>query len=86
MAYGADLEIMLEELELPTDSEAVGKTIDDSALRKRTGTTILAIKKGDGRVLTNPPVSTVLEATDRLILVGTAEQLEVATQMLLPEG
>jgi len=85
MAYGTDLEIMLEELELPTDSETVGKTIDDSAIRKRTGTTILAIKKGDGRVLTNPAVSTILEATDRLILVGTKQQLENATRMLLPE-
>jgi K+/H+ antiporter YhaU regulatory subunit KhtT len=85
MAYGADLEIRLEELELPSNSETAGKTIDDSAIRKRTGTTILAIKKGDGRVLTNPAVSTILEATDRLVLVGTVEQLEEATRMLLPE-
>lgn len=84
MAYGTDLEIRLEELELPSDAEIVGKTIQDSAIRKRTGTTILAIKKGDGRVLTNPAVSTILDAADRLILVGTVEQLDEATRMLLP--
>ena len=84
MAYGADLEIRLEEVELPTDSEIAGKSIQDSAIRKRTGATILAIKKQDGRILTNPAVSTILDATDHLILVGTAEQIEEATRMLLP--
>jgi voltage-gated potassium channel len=85
MAYGTDLEIMLEELELPEEAQIVGKTIHESAIRKRTGTTILAIKKGDGRILTNPEVNTILNPSDRLILVGTPEQLEEATRMLLPE-
>ncbi len=86
MAYGTDLEIRLEELELPEEAQIVGKTIHESAIRKRTGTTILAIKKGDGRILTNPEVNTILDPSDRLILVGTPEQLEEATRMLLPES
>lgn len=86
MAYGTNLEIRLEELELPPDAEIAGKTIQESAIRKRTGTTILAVKKADGRILTNPEVSTVLDPSDRLILVGTAEQLEEATRMLLTEA
>ena len=86
MAYGTDLEIRLEELELPEEAEIVCKTIQESAIRKRTGTTILAIKKGDGRILTNPEVSTILDPKDRLVLVGTPEQLEEATRMLLPEN
>jgi K+/H+ antiporter YhaU regulatory subunit KhtT len=86
MAYGTDLEIRLEELELPEEAEIVGKTIHEAAIRKRTGNTILAIKKGDGRILTNPEVSTILDPEDRLILVGTAEQLEEATRLLLPEN
>ena len=86
MAYGTDLEIRLEELELPPDAGVVGKSIHDSAIRKRTGTTILAIKKRDGRILTNPQVATVLEASDHLILVGTAEQLEEATRMMLTQN
>jgi K+/H+ antiporter YhaU regulatory subunit KhtT len=36
--------------------------------------------------LTNPEVSTILDPTDHLILVGTAEQIEEATKMLLPEN
>ena len=65
-----------QEVGIEDPAEIVGKTIHESAIRKRTGTTILAIKKGDGRILTNPEVSTILDPTDRLILVGTAEQLE----------
>ena len=86
MAYGTDLEIRLEEVELPEDAEVLGKTIQESALRKRTGTTILAIKKEDGSILTNPEVGTTLLKGDHLILVGTADQLEQAVRMLLPGG
>lgn len=86
MAYGTDIEIRLEELELPGDAEIVGQTIKDSAIRKRTGTTILAIKKENGQALTNPGVSTILEAGDHLILVGTTDQLEQASRLLLPRN
>jgi len=85
MAYSTDLEIRIGDMEVPPGSEIVGKTIQESAIRKRTGVTILAIKRPDGRVLTNPPVSTVLASGDHLILVGTAEQIESLTRSLLPE-
>jgi voltage-gated potassium channel len=84
MAYGTDLEIQFEELELCEGSEVLGKTLQDAALRKMTGATILSIKKKSGRIVTNPPVSSVLEEGDRLILVGTAEQVEKAHQKILP--
>jgi voltage-gated potassium channel len=84
MAYGADLEIQLEELELHEGSEVTGKTLKESAIRKMTGATILSIKKADGQLITNPPVSRVLEQGDRLVLVGTTEQLEKAHQKIIP--
>ncbi len=84
MAYGTDLEIQLEDLELYEGSEVMGKTLQESAIRKMTGATILSIKKENGQLITNPPVSHVLEKGDRLILVGTAEQLEKANQKILP--
>ncbi len=84
MAYESDLGIRLEELELPENADIVGKSIDASAIRKRTGTSILAVKKESGQILTNPEVSTILEKGDRLILVGTTEQLERANKKILP--
>jgi len=48
MAHGTDLEIQLEELELREGADVLGKSLQESAIRKRTGTTILAIKKSGG--------------------------------------
>lgn len=84
MAYGTNLEIQLEELELKEGADVVGKTIQESAIRKRTGATILAIKKTDGSIHTNPQVAEVLQNGDRLILVGTPEQLQLANREILP--
>ena len=78
------LEIQLEEVELPAGSEVTGKTLKESAIRKTTGATILSIKTVDGQLLTNPPASHVLEPGDRLILVGTTEQLEKVHQKIIP--
>ena len=84
MAYSTDFSIQLEELELLEGSTVVGKTLQESAIRKLTGATILAVKKPGGRIATNPPVSSILRKGDRLILVGTTEQLERAYKIILP--
>jgi K+/H+ antiporter YhaU regulatory subunit KhtT len=60
-------------------------SIKDAAIRKRTGSTILAIKKRTGEILTNPPITTVLEEGDRLIMVGTPAQLSSVNQRIIPE-
>jgi|YNPNPStandDraft_1061719.scaffolds.fasta_scaffold07579_3 voltage-gated potassium channel len=86
MVYGTNLEIGLEEVELSGDAEVVGMSIKDSAIRKRTGSTILAIKKRTGEILTNPPVSTILEEGDRLIMVGTPSQLALVNRKIIPEA
>lgn len=85
MAYSTDLEIRIGDMEVPAGSKIVGKTIQESAIRKKTGVTILAIKRPDGHILTNPPVSTALASGDHLILVGTADQIESLTKAILPQ-
>ena len=44
-------------------------------LRDRTGALVLAIRRPDGRFVTNPSPEDVIDAGDVLISVGTAEQL-----------
>ena len=83
LAYDSDLGIRLEEVEIPEKADIVGKSIHASAIRERTGTSILAIKKASGQILTNPGVSTILDKGDRLILVGTTKQLEEAGEKIL---
>ena len=50
--------------------------------------TVIAISTvGFREVFTlDPEVNTILDPSDRLILVGTADQLEEANRMLLPES
>ncbi len=38
---------------------------------------ILAVKKSDGTLLTNPSMETSLELGDELVMIGTREQLRV---------
>ena len=83
MTYGADLEIQLEELAVAEASRVLGKTLFEAAIRKETGATILAIKKQTGQIITNPPVSSVVEHGDRLIMVGTPDQIEKANEMIV---
>jgi len=59
-----------------SDSHLVGSTLRSAHLRDRTGALVLAIRRPDGRFLTNPSPEDTIEAGDVLISVGTAEQLE----------
>ncbi len=59
----------------------VGKTIAELDLRRKTGTTILAlIRKGAAR--TNPPADMVIEPGDILVLLGNHAELNSAFKML----
>lgn len=69
---------------LPPQSPFVGRTIRDTALRARTGVTIVAITR-DGRPIGNPEPDLTLEANDVLVLVGRHMQLEQARQWLDPQ-
>ncbi len=86
MMHGTNLEIGLEEVELSGDAEIVGMSIKDAAILKRTGSTILVIKKRSGEIISNPPVSTVLEQGDRLIMVGMPSQLALVNKKIMPDA
>ena len=75
MRTGADyLGIALEEVTLTMDSQLVGRTVSDPAIRAATGATIIALKRGD--VLTpNPPPDTMMHPGDCAIAFGSWEQL-----------
>lgn len=54
-------------------SQAAGKTLKELQLRNEFGLTVLAVKRGD-RTIGNPSGDFRLEAEDRLVLVGSADQ------------
>lgn len=70
---------------LPAESPACGRTIRDTELRAKTGTTIIAVVR-NGKPTTNPTPDLRLEAGDVLVLVGAHGQLDNAKALLTPPG
>lgn len=73
--------LAIDEVTLPLQSEHAGRRIRDVGLRKQTGCSIIGLDRS-GYVVTNPGADEVLYPGDRLLLLGSAEQLEQAEQFL----
>jgi voltage-gated potassium channel len=67
---GQNLELQLEEIRVTLKSSLINKTLVTSGIRRDLGIIIVGIKKVDGRMLFNPPPSTLIEAGDILITLG----------------
>ncbi len=72
---GEDVEFRLQEVELSDHSPFVGVSLADSRIRERTGAQVVAVLHADGRVDANPAASTVLEAGERLVVLGSPSQV-----------
>jgi len=70
-----------ETLFLPEDSPAVGKSLGQLNLRKRTGATVIAAVH-NGLVEVNPGPDFLFAADDIVVLLGSPEQIEAASQHL----
>ena len=51
------------------------KTIREMQLRRNLGVIVMAIRRGDGTMLFNPPADTAVDAGDYLIVMGKQEEL-----------
>lgn len=72
---GGAVQFKLEEILLGDDDPYVGRSIGESRIRQDTGAYVLAVHHPGGEVDTNPPPDLVLSAGDRLVAIGTEEQL-----------
>jgi voltage-gated potassium channel len=72
---GEALQFKLEEILLGESDPYTGRSIGDSRIRAETGAYILAVHRAGGTVNTNPSPDLVLESGDRLVAIGTEEQL-----------
>jgi voltage-gated potassium channel len=73
---GGELEFRVEELELTAECCAVSRSIGDMAVRKTTGSTILAVRRArSGLFDTNPSPDAVLEPGDTIIAIGTPAEI-----------
>jgi len=74
-------EAELETMEIPVGSHFADQTLRDIPLRAQTGTSIVAIERGGQRMI-NPGPEEILLPGDRVLLLGHAEQLSGARELL----
>lgn len=74
-------DLQIEELELPKDSRLVGEKLSSLA-RHKVGATVLAINSNDGASKVNPNGEERLFAGDKLIIMGTHQQLNQISEII----
>lgn len=75
---------IIEWVEVAPDSPVAGETLGDSRIRTETGTSIIAIQRGE-ETISNPPPETELEPDDLLVAVGTREEQAELAALVEPE-
>jgi voltage-gated potassium channel len=79
-----DTRVVIEELPVLPGSSLLGTHIGDSAIKKKTGAAVIAIKKQSGKMIANPPDEEVMAEGDVLIVLGTPEQLQDVETTVCP--
>lgn len=79
---GRAVEFLVEEIEVTPNSSVEGMSIRDSAIRENSGALILAVEDADGTMLVNPDPELILRAGQKVICVGTKNQVDAALAML----
>ncbi|MFH0914929.1 MAG: potassium channel protein [bacterium] len=80
---GGELEFRVEEFELNAQCCAVGQSIEDLGVRKRTGATILAVRHaGTGIFNKNPSPESRLSPGDMIVAIGTPAEITRLEQLI----
>ena len=80
------MDISIEQVRVSAGSEVVSKTIREMQLRRNMGVIVMAIRRGDGHMLFNPPADTSVVAGDYLIVMGKQEDLLALEGLAEPRG
>lgn len=80
------LEFHVEEVDVQSQCALDEKTIRESRIRQQSGALILAVEGKGGRMVVNPDPDVRIAAGDRLVLVGTREQVHAAAGFLQPDS
>lgn len=73
--------LLIDWVTVPQGSPVRGRSIADLQVRRDTGMTIVAVLRGEDVIVTPEP-SEVLEAADRLVVVGRPEDLDRFLRLL----
>jgi len=76
------LELQMEEIQIPVSSAFVGENLISSGFRKETGTIIVGIKKGNGKMVFNPDSHSRIESGDTLIVLGNPSSIQKLEELI----
>lgn len=76
------LELWLEEIAIGDSSPVAGLTVVEADMRRQTGVTLVALLRGNDRIMVTPDENTRFEVGDQLIALGTRNQLKALEDML----
>ena len=71
----ASIDVQMDELMIPPNSPAIGRTIMEMEVRGKGGFIAIAIRRSDGRTILHPHPSQILSQGDALIVIG--HQMEI---------
>ncbi len=85
VTHHGEIDLRLEEVEVPKDSPFHGKLLKELDIPKKTGVIVIGIRREDGSFILNPTSTTMVLEGDKLIIIGTKEQAEKLKRMVKGE-
>lgn len=84
MASVGDEGLLVEELVVPRESFLAGRSLFESQLKQKYGTTIIGVKQEGKKMDINPKATTIINDGDVLVVIGRSDDLEVLSKDLKP--
>ncbi|MGB9716604.1 MAG: potassium channel family protein [Thermodesulfovibrionales bacterium] len=78
-----NIDLQMEEIPIPDDSNLVGLTLDQCGLGRELGIIIVAIKRSTGEMKFNPTFRTTIRAGDTLIVLGEVSKLKILEEKVM---
>jgi voltage-gated potassium channel len=76
------MDIAIEQVRVSEQSEMVSRSIQEMQIGRNVGVIVMAIRKGDGRMMFNPTADTTVAGGDFLIVMGRQENLDTLEALL----
>ena len=85
VTHHGEIDLRLEEVNVPKGSPFHGKLLKELEIPKKTGVIVIGVRREDGSFILNPTSTTMVLEGDALIIIGTREQAE-KLKKLVKEG
>ncbi|TCK05180.1 potassium channel family protein [Phorcysia thermohydrogeniphila] len=82
VTHHGEIDLRLEEVNVPKGSPFHGKLLKELEIPKKTGVIVIGVRREDGSFILNPTPTTMVLEGDALIIIGTREQAEKLKELV----